>query len=396
MKAKVILATILILAASCVKNEVREVSMHGDGQILYNPAPLRSMTTKADVSTMPSFPTSSTFGSCAWYLPGDNKWDDHHAAAATETVVPTPYIEPSVIRYNDGQWKAWDSKKSYYWPMNGSLTFISWAPYDLGLGKDAGTTFRVTRENGFEITGWTMVETPGYGIKTQATADKSSETDPKVDILLAQNKDCKKTADGKVVPRFSHLLCKVKVVATLAKPLGDNEKPWEITSVTLSNIYTKANYSTYVKDDMSKNKLWRDQDGLKDYVYPKTSGTSSSPTMKVTYKDKTVIFPETLFMPQFLDERVKDNSSIFPMITINCKNGVGEEKTLKGLLFNRNASSLSVWNQGRSITYYVTLGEEDTYIDFDAKVEDNDWAYILSDDSGKDLNVGVGEIINGK
>ena len=34
MKAKVILATILVLAASCVKNEVREVSIHGDGQIL--------------------------------------------------------------------------------------------------------------------------------------------------------------------------------------------------------------------------------------------------------------------------------------------------------------------------------------------------------------------------
>lgn len=390
MKAKVILATILILAASCVKNEVREVSMHGDGQILYNPAPLRSMTTKADV---PPFPTSSTFGSCAWYLPGDNKWDDHHAAVETATVVPTLYIEPSEIRYNDGQWKAWDSKKTYYWPMNGSLTFISWAPYD--LGKDAGneTTFRVTRENGFEITNWKMENTPGYGIKTQATAGKSSETDPKVDILLSYTKDCtRNTANGKVLTKFSHLLCKVKVVATLAKPLGTGEEPWKISSVTLSDIYTKANYSTYVKDDVLKNKLWRDQDGLKDYVYPKTSGTSSSPTMKVTYKDKTVIFPETLFLPQFLTERTKGELNSRPMITIECINGKGEVKKLVGLLFNRNASSLSVWNQGKSITYVVTLGEEDTYIDFDAKVEENDWTYS----SGKDFNVGVGEIINGK
>lgn len=392
MKAKVILATILILAASCVKNEVREVSIHGDGQILYNPAPLRSMTTKAGVSTT-DFPTSSTFGSCAWYLPGDNKWDDHHAAAATDPVVPTLYIEPSKISYNEAS-KVWRNEgKTYYWPMNGSLTFISWAPYD--LGKDAGneTTFRVTRENGFEITNWKMENTPGYGIKTQATAGKSSETDPKVDILLSYTKDCtRNTANGKVLTKFSHLLCKVKVVATLAKPGAQ----WEITSVTLSNIYTKANYSTYVKDDVLKNKLWRDQDGLVDYVYPHTDGTSPSPTMKVTYGDKTVIFPETLFMPQFLDEREKGNSSTFPMITIECKNGAGEAKSLKGLLFNKNASSLSVWNQGRSITYCVTLGEEDTYIDFDAKVEDNDWTDIPGDDSGNDFNVGVGEIINGK
>lgn len=386
MKAKVILATILILAASCVKNEVREVSIHGDGQILYNPAPLRSMTTKADVP--PAFPTSSTFGSCAWYLPGDNKWDDHHAAAATATVVPTPYIEQSVISCKEGQWKAWDSQKTYYWPMNGSLTFISWAPYD--LGKDAGTetTFSVTREEGFKITNWKMENTPGYGIVV-TTSEDGVTTDPKnVDILLAQNKDCKKTADGKVVPKFSHLLCKVKVEASLAK----EGNPWTITSVTLSNIYTKANYSTYVKDDVSKNKLWRDQDGLEDYVYPKTSGTSSSPTMTVTYVKKTVIFPETLFLPQFLDKRENGNSSTLPMITINCKNGAGENKKLTGLLFNRNASSLSVWNQGRSITYYVTLGEEDTFIDFDAKVEDNDWSYS----SGDSFNVGVGETINGK
>lgn len=187
----------------------------------------------------------------------------------------------------------------------------------------------------------------------------------------------------------------MKVVATLAKPLGDKEKPWEITSVTLSDIYTKANYSTYVKDDVSKNKMWRDQDGLVDYVYPHTDGTSPSPTMKVTYKANTVIFPETMFLPQFLDER-EGHSSTRPMITIECKNGKGEVKKLVGLLFNGNAFSLSVWNQGRSITYYVTLGEEDTYIDFDAKVEDNDWAYIPGDDSGKDFNVGVGEIINAK
>ena len=160
MKAKVILATILILAASCVKNEVREVSMHGDGQILYNPAPLRSMTTKADV---PPFPTNSKFGSCAWYLPGDNKWDDHHAAAATATVVPTLYIEPSVISNKDGQWKAWDSKKTYYWPMNGSLTFISWAPADLLDKVDASNNKlnSVTREEGFKITNWKMENTPG-------------------------------------------------------------------------------------------------------------------------------------------------------------------------------------------------------------------------------------------
>ena len=388
MKAKVILATILVLAASCVKNEVREVSIHGDGQILYNPAPLRPMTTKADVSTIPVFPTSSTFGSCAWYLPGDNKWDDHHAAAETATVVPSLYIEPSVISYNEAS-KVWRNEgKTYYWPMNGSLTFISWAPCN-------DSRFSVDRVEGFKITGWTMERTPGYGIVPTTSEGGVATTDPKVDILLSYTKDCtRNTANGKVTTMFSHLLCKVKIVATLAKPLGEGEKPWEVTSVTLSNIYTQGDYSTYVKDESNKitlSKLWRNQSGTSSYVY-----IPANPVSVKYGKDGigtgAVIFPETLFMPQFLTERTKGELNSRPMITIECKNGKGEVKTLVGLLFNGNASSLSVWNQGKSITYVVTLGDEDTDIDFDAKVEENDWIYS----SGDGFNVGVGEIINGK
>ena len=371
MKAKVILAIILILAASCVKNEVREVSIHGDGQILYNPAPLRSMTTKA-VQTI-DFPTTSTFGSCAWYLPGDNKWDDHHAAAATATVVPTPYIPTSEISYDDAS-KVWRNKDNkYYWPMNGSLTFISWAPADLLDKVDASNNKlnSVTREEGFKITNWKMENTPGYGIVVTQTSEGSvATTDPKVDILLAQNKDCKKTADGKVVPRFSHILCKVKVEARLAKPLETDENPWKVTSVILSDIYTKGDYSTYVKDESNKitlSKLWRNQSDRRSYEYKPTNPVS------VKYGEGgigtgAVIFPETLFMPQFLTERVEGNSTTLPMITIECENGKGEKKTLKGLLY-KNASSLSVWNQGKSITYVITIGNETAYIDFTANVD---------------------------
>ena len=370
MKAKVILATILVLAASCVKNEVREVSMHGDGQILYNPAPLRSMTTKADV---PPFPTNSKFGSCAWYLPGDNKWDDHHAAAATATVVPTLYIEPSVISNKDGQWKAWDSKKTYYWPMNGSLTFISWAPADLLDKVDASNNKlnSVTREEGFKITNWKMENTPGYGIVPPTSEGGVSTTDPNVDILLSYTKDCtRNTANGKVPTIFSHLLCKVKVEARLAKPLETDENPWKVTSVILSDIYTKGDYSTYVKDESNKitlSKLWRNQSDRRSYEYKPTNPVS------VKYGEGgigtgAVIFPETLFMPQFLTERAEGNSTTLPMITIECENGKGEKQTLKGLLY-KNASSLSVWNQGKSITYVITIGNETAYIDFTANVD---------------------------
>ena len=299
MKAKVILATILVLAASCVKNEVREVSIHGDGQILYNPAPLRSMTTKADV---PPFPTNSTFGSCAWYLPGDNKWDDHHAAAATATVVPTPYIPTSEISYDDAS-KVWRNKDNkYYWPMNGSLTFISWAPADLLDKVDASNNKlnSVTREEGFKITNWKMENTPGYGIVPPTSEGGVSTTDPNVDILLSYTKDCtRNTANGKVPTKFSHLLCKVKVEARLA---NDKVEQKIIESVTLTNIYTKGDY---VAGEWT-NQPYINED-LKDYTYSQTGG------IPVEYGKNTVIFPETMFLPQYLTQ---DGRTDRPKISI--------------------------------------------------------------------------------
>lgn len=345
MKAKVILATILILAASCVKNEVREVSIHGDGQILYNPAPLRSMTTKADVQTT-KFPTSSTFGSCAWYLPGDNKWDDHHAAAATATVVPTLYIPTSEISCQNSQWKAWDSGKSYYWPMNGSLTFISWAPYN-------DSRFDVNREEGFKITGWTMDNKPGYGI-VPTNSEGGVTTDPKnVDILLSYTKDCtRNTTDGKVLTKFSHLLCKVKVEARLA---NETVRDKVIESVTLTNIYTKSDYVAG---------KWTNQSGLTNYVYPKPDGTTPSPTMTLKHEVNTVIFPETMFLPQYLTQ---DGRTDRPKISIKLKDNPTPKE---GYLYNdKILNSLSVWNQGKSITYVITIGDETAEIDFTAKVD---------------------------
>lgn len=355
MKAKVILATILIFAASCVKNEVREVSIHGDGQILYNPAPLRSMTTKADVPTKTAFPTNSTFGSCAWYLPGDNKWDDHHAAENTAAVVPTPYIPTSEISY-DGDSKVWRNKDNkYYWPMNGSLTFISWAPADLLDKVDASNNKlnSVTREEGFKITNWKMENTPGYGIVPPTSEGGVSTTDPDVDILLSYTKDCtRNTANGKVLTKFSHLLCKVKVEARLA---NDKVEEKVIESVTLTNIYTKSDYVVG---------KWTNQSGLTNYVYPKPDGTTPSPTMTLKHEVNTVIFPETMFLPQYLSKDAIRADR--PKISIKLQ---GSKTPIEGYLWNDKLStSLSVWNQGKSITYVITIGDEIVDIDFSASV----------------------------
>ena len=311
------------------------------------------MTTKADVPTT-EFPTSSTFGSCAWYLPGDNKWDDHHAAAATATVVPTPYIPTSEISYDDAS-KVWRNKDNkYYWPMNGSLTFISWAPADLLDKVDASNNKlnSVTREEGFKITNWKMENTPGYGIVSTTSEGGVSTTDPNVDILLSYTKDCtRNTANDKVPTKFSHLLCKVKVEARLA---NDKVEQKIIESVTLTNIYTKGDY---VAGE------WTKQSEPMNYVYPQPGETSPSPTITMTDKANKVIFPETMFLPQRL---TRDDITDRPKISIKLQ---GNKTPIERYLYNDEIlNSLSVWNQGKSITYVITIGNEEAVIDFAADV----------------------------
>ena len=229
--------------------------------------------------------------------------------------------------------------------MNGSLTFISWAPYKLV----EHTGFNVTREEGFKITNWKMEDTPGYGIVSTTSEGGVSTTDPNVDILLSYTKDCtRNTANGKVPTIFSHLLCKVKVEARLA---NDKVEQKIIESVTLTNIYTKGDY---VAGEWT-NQPYINED-LKDYTYSQTGG------IPVEYGKNTVIFPETMFLPQRLTREVTDR----PKISIKLQ---GNKTPIEGYLYNdKILNPLSVWNQGKSITYVITIGNEEAVIDFAADV----------------------------
>ena len=143
----------------------------------------------------------------------------------------------------------------------------------------------------------------------------------------------------------------MKVEARLA---NDKVEQKIIESVTLTNIYTKGDY---VAGE------WTKQSEPMNYVYPQAGGTSPSPTMTVTYKANTVIFPETMFLPQYLTQ---DGRTDRPKISIMLK----DSKTpIEGYLYNDEIlNSLSVWNQGKSITYVITIGNEEAVIDFAADV----------------------------
>ena len=103
--------------------------------------------------------------------------------------------------------------------------------------------------------------------------------------------------------------------------------------------------------------------------------------VEVDYGVKSQVFLLTMMMPQYL---TKDARVEKPKITIECTNGNGESKVLSAYLHNDKIStSLSVWTHGKKITYQITLGEEDKFIEFGASA--GDWGH----GAGGDINVGI-------
>ena len=122
----------------------------------------------------------------------------------------------------------------------------------------------------------------------------------------------------------------------------------------MTNIYTKGDYVAG---------KWTNQSEPMNYVYPQPGETSPSPTITMTDKANTVIFPETMFLPQRLTREVITDR---PKISIKLQ---GNETPIERYLYNDEIlNSLSVWNQGKSITYVITIGNEEAVIDFAADV----------------------------
>ena len=110
MKKIFFVVALLVVVASCTKNEVIPQN-DGNNEITYLTAPLTKATS--------SFGTSNKFYSYAYLLTSGKNWASNSATSSL-------YIDEAEISYQTNQWKA---ATSYYWPKdaNSSLTFFAWA-----------------------------------------------------------------------------------------------------------------------------------------------------------------------------------------------------------------------------------------------------------------------------
>lgn len=345
----------LVAVSACSTDKITPEDQVNRHQLQFTIPPIKSSATRS--TSFSAFDQSQTFGTTAYQLADGKNWTDD-CSEATKTG-----IDGKEISYQNGVWKAEDGSVYYWDDFSGSLTFLSWYPYDMttkGLSINANT-------KDFNYTDWTMKNTAGYGYtKDNAGKYVRNTTDGSIDLLLAESYECTEANSGDgVLTQFVHQLCNVKFYAMLLDEPEDDEE-FHITKVELSGIYTVADLQKAATPTVLTG-IWDKYSDAKTYTYTPTSTSTIDLTYDADNKTETEIFPQTLMLPQSVLSN--SSSSRVPKVTIYYKDKSGTSHTLQGALATNITSDLAAWQAGKSITYHIYISTKDYWIDFNASTD---------------------------
>ena len=336
MKKLFYFAAAAVALAACAKNEVIPVNSGENQEITFNVAPKTKATTE--------FNKNFKFKAWAYYLPGTVKWDKRG------NTTPELYIDGAVIANTkpsetDGLWKATD--KTYYWPKNGLLTFFA---YSLNKGD-----FTLTGDHsGFGCD-------PSFGISGAIDL----QANPNTDFLVAEIAKDKSSnehiysTDG-VPTLFKHRLSSV----VFATRTGANytDKKFELTNITLHNLY---HYATY--GQLPDEKFTPSSSGNEPYIPIYTSSPQpinfQDDFVNVTGVDKDIFIPQDFAKGSV----AAANAYIEVKYTITTKvgtNGDGTDKVVKEqvtkqIFLNpadgKGTKMFDKWEMGKKYTINLTF-----------------------------------------
>jgi hypothetical protein len=109
----------------CTKNEP---AADADQQMITFAAPVVSPNTKAATEVWNNYPTAGAYDFAVWakyYVNDSYESNAYKSGTYTTWAEGKTYMKEVVVSHNANTWAP---KQNYYWPKNGSLTFIAYAP----------------------------------------------------------------------------------------------------------------------------------------------------------------------------------------------------------------------------------------------------------------------------
>ena len=357
-----------VALAACTKNEVRPVEV--DQEITFQAA-VNKASTKAMIEGN-IYDTDNTFGTVAYREP------------ASGSSTGTEYIHLSEVKYTDYYWS---TAKAYYWPVQGSLSFMSYSPYK--YQETGGTEISVTHE-------YNKLTIAKYNVAAH------QETDLMVaDIQKGQKANSTQSGTWqKGVPTiFHHKLSRVVAInfqtvntekPSEVKDYADNrdgsennkyksgDQQYFINEVSFKNTYFEGTY-VYDGTEEAAKESWKngstsvESTGWYKETTANSSGKFSGGTFNTTNNQNGGL-KYLLVLPQTFTNTGSKVPSLYIKYTVRTyyKDGVlataadgYTDETIETTVPLYNIHSK--WDMNKKITYTISLTKQRIY--WDPKVE---------------------------
>lgn len=352
MKKLFYFAAAAVTLAACAKNEVIPVNSGENQEITFNVAP----KTKGHNELGEKL----TFKSYAYYLPGDDKW----AAKASFSEL---YINGVEISKKDGVWK--NATTPYYWPKNGSLTFLAWTSLKETVGVP--NSYAVSYVDNVTCSNTTGIKVEDYEV--------DSDENKNVDLLVADVKADQKAnttttgAAGKYYNDGVPTLFRHKLSYVIFNVVTDQNysatKKFELKSITFKEIGYKGTYQQIP----AASEGWdvaTDKKEQKYYTAPAAATGTGTTGVEITNTQKTLTSDATqnYFLPQEFSNT--DKLVITYEVTTTEGSSTSVDHVEKEIVINpaEGSKMFESWLMGKK--YTVTLTFKLDEILWDPAVED--------------------------
>lgn len=358
---------------SCTKNDP---AVNEEQQLITFASPVVSLNTKSATEVWNNYPTADKYNFAVWakyFVDGSYENDAYKTGTYKTWDAGQTYMNEVVVKYGNNTWAP---AQNYYWPKNGSLTFIAYAPTNIQNITDVNG-------NGIQITGHTVATTP----------------EGQLDILFSERAYNKQQVDDDTVAE-----------GTTGSQPGNANDPYtgvhlsfkHALSSILFNIKTKEDYSTAsttitlkkieVHQAVSKgsfNQNLADANGATttdagatapawtfdatpvraDYVVDNTADIELSTTAhypagitNATAATNGLRATDLILLPQ-------DLAGVTLRVEYTIKNsGAGSEELYQIAELPLGTTAVAAWEMGKRYIYNITIGLDTIY--FEPYVQD--------------------------
>lgn len=340
MKKRLLISILALTAAltSCVKVEYDmpaadpsySINDLSDQKIGFNTV-LYSQQTKASTSPLPDGSSFRTFG----FYTGAYDWGELNFSTMVSYIW---YEEVSKI---DGEWR---TKKDYYWPKAGKLSFISYAPADAGLGFNFTEDLPNLFARDYENNGTDLL------------------------IALSKNKTLSNSQNG-VDVSFRHALSQVNLQFK-AKTLEANGLKFDITvtDVSISDVCKIADFKW---SGGTQEISWTNPDSRQAVSFRPSTGVTLAADNFKSLGGQIIIPQQTSGIS--LDVK-------FKLVTRNSSGTTLDSADITCEDIPLNINDITAWAVNHSYTYNIIINPlSDQIITFEATV--SDWNTTSSETS---------------